>query len=189
MFLAAVITMVAAAGPTSWLDAKTLVSWNTAARMEPPVRPGAADGELAKGGRCASFVRPPTSTEDHALTTLGWSLVGPYQRYGETSIVSAMAAADGMCRPMGYQSFVFIDGWYAGTLSPKLMNARTDATISALSIPLYSATDFTVDFVRYTPDDALCCPHATTSVSFKVKSFGGRPHIVPVAAGTQKNPQ
>lgn len=186
--LAAALALVAAAGPTSWLDAKTLVPWNTARQMQLPVRPGAPDANLARGGRCASAVRPPTSIEDHALVTRGWSLAGPYQRYGETSIVSAMAAADGMCRPLGYQAFVFVDGWYAGTLSPKLMDARTDGAIASLSIPLYAASDFTVDYTRYASADALCCPHATTSVTFKVKSLEGRPHIVPVSATTQKNP-
>jgi hypothetical protein len=188
-FLAAAFVLIAAAGPVSWLDAKPLAPWNTAQRLDPPIRPGAPDPELAKGGRCASSVRPPTSTEDHALVTRGWSLVGPYQRYGETSIVSAMAAADGMCRPEGYQAFVFVEGWYAGTLSPKLMNARSDASIASLSIPLYSPTEFVVDFARYTPDDPLCCPRATTTVTYRVKSLGGRPHVVPVSASTQKNQQ
>ena len=187
--LAAAIALVAASGPQSWLDAKTLVPWNTVRQMQLPARPGAPDAELARGGRCASTVRPPTSTEDHALVTRGWSLAGPYQRYGETSIVVAMAGADGMCRPMGYQAFVFVDGWYAGTLSPRPMDARTDGALAALSIPLYDASNFTVDYVRYAPADALCCPHGTTTVSFKVKSLGGRPHVVPVAAGTQKNSQ
>jgi hypothetical protein len=189
IILSAVFATVAAAGPASWLDAKPLVPWNTARQMQLPVRPGAADADLAKGGRCSSSVRPPTSTEDHALVTRGWSLVGPYQRYGETSIVSAMAGADGMCRPMGFQAFAFIDGWYAGTLSPKLMDARTDAALVSLSIPLYATSNFTVEYARYAPDDALCCPHATTAVTFKVASLGGRPHIVPVSAGTQKNPR
>jgi len=188
-FLVAVIAMVAAGAPVSWLDAKTPASWNTAQRMVLPFRPGAPDAELAKGGHCAASVRPPTSTEDHALTERGWSLAGPYQRYGVTSVVSAMAGVDGMCRPMGYQSFVFVDGWYAGTLSPKAMDARTDGAISSLSISLWDANSFTVDYSRYTPADPLCCPHSSSVVTFKVKSLAGRPHIVPVDVTTQKNPQ
>ena len=100
-----------------------------------------------------------------------------------------MAGADGMCRPMGYQSFVFVNGAFAGTLSPKPMDARTDSSIQSLSIAMYDADEFSVDYSRYSPDDPLCCPSATTNVTFQITSAGGHARVVPQSATTQKNPQ
>ena len=39
---------------------------------------------------------------------------------------AGMPLLDGMCRPNLYQDFVFVDGKFARTLSPSLMNARSD---------------------------------------------------------------
>jgi hypothetical protein len=185
--LAAVIT-IAAATPTSWLDASAPRNWNTA-NATLPSRPGVPDLQLVNGGRCADGVRPATSPEDRMLVARGWKLVGPYQRYGPTVIVSGMAGADGMCRPEGYQVFVFVNGAFAGTLSPKVMNSREDASLNDLSVPMYSATSITTNFARYTPDDPLCCASRTTNVTYQIKTIGGRPRVVPTSAITQKNGQ
>ena len=183
--LAAFVTLIAAS-PGSWLDAKAPANWNvTGAAL--PARPGPRDAELAPGGRCASTVRPPSSLEDSALTKRGWSLVGPYTRYGSTSVVMAMSSADGMCRPNGYQAFVFVNGTFAGTLAPKPMDARTDGSISSLNVPLYNATEISADFVRYSAQDALCCPHATTTVMYHVQT-GTRPRVAPLSTETHANP-
>jgi LppP/LprE lipoprotein len=183
--LAAFVTLVAAA-PGSWLDAKAPANWN-ASGAALPVRPGARDAELAPGGRCASGVRPATAPEDRALTARGWSLVGPYTRYGTTSVVMAMASADGMCRPNGYQAFVFVNGSFAGTLSPKLMDARTDGSISSLSVSVYDAADVSAGFMRYNAQDALCCPHGATTVMYHVQT-AGRPRVTPLSTETRANP-
>jgi hypothetical protein len=186
--LVAAITVAATTLPVSWLDAKKIVNWNTRATLTLPMRPGAPDPELAKGGRCVSTLRPASSPEDKALVAHGWKIVGPYQRFGATSVVSAEAGADGMCRPAGYQSFVFVNGVFAGTLSPKTMNSREDSAISGLSISLYDADDFAVDFMRYTPDDPLCCPTSTTNVTYAIQTLNGHKRVVPMSATTQKNP-
>jgi hypothetical protein len=36
--------------------------------------------------------------------------------------------------------------------------------------------------------DAMCCPHATTRVTFTMRTIRGRSAIVPVATTTFKNP-
>lgn len=187
--LAAVIAIAAASPPGTWLDAKTVTNWNTRTTLTLPMRPGPRDPELAKGGRCAAGLRPPTSPEDTALLAHGWSLVGPYQRFGATSIVTGAGGADGMCRPMAYQGFVFVNGVFAGTLSPKLMNAREDSTLSGQSVSIYNEQDFAVDFARYTADDPLCCPSATSNVTYTVKPLNGRMRVVPTSVTTQKNPR
>lgn len=191
LLLAATFTLIAAGGPGSWLDAQPLVNWNRPqiAAIGLPARPGAADPQLGPGGRCLGTTRPPTALEDHALTQKGWSMVGPYQRYGVLSVVTATAGVDGMCRPAGYQGFVFVNGWFAGTLSPHDMEARTDGSITSLSIVLYNQSSFAVDYVRYTSDDPLCCPRSTSTVQFQIKSLHGKPVVVPTSVSTQKNPQ
>ena len=187
--LAAASAIVAATSPVSWLDAKTITNWNTPATLTLPMRPGSADPELARGGRCAGELRPATAPEDKALVAHGWSLVGPYQRFGTTSVIAGASGADGMCRPMGYQGFVFVNGVFAGTLSPKVMNAREDSAFNGPSVSIYNAADFAVDFARYTADDPLCCPSATSSVTYVLKPLNGHMRVVPTSVTTQKNPQ
>jgi len=183
--LAAAVTLLAAGGPVSWLDAKTPANWN-AAGAALPARPGPRDRELAPGGRCATAVRPSTSPEDRAVTQRGWSLVGGYHRFGPTVVVMATSSADGMCRPNGYQSFVFVNGTFAGTLSPKPMDARTDGANPNISATLDSATSIEADFARYAAQDALCCPHATTTVLYSVTTKSP-PRVAPVELMTRTN--
>jgi LppP/LprE lipoprotein len=183
--VAAVVTLFAAGGAANWLDAKTPANWNVAGAAV-PARPGPRDAELAAGGRCASTVRPPTSPEDRALVQRGWSLVGPYERYGGTVAVTATSGADGMCRPLGYQAFVFVNGKFAGTLSPRLMDSRTDGSIASVSVTLFNATDLEVEFARYGEQDALCCPHATTTVEYTVTAKPP-PRVAPASITTTKN--
>jgi hypothetical protein len=184
--LAAGLTLLAAAGSGSWLDAKTPATWNHAGTAL-PARPGPRDAELARGGRCASSLRPPVGTEDRLLLQRGWSLVGPYQRYGPTVVVMATSSADGMCRPDGFQGFVFVNGTFAGTIAPKLMGARTDGSIAGLSVALFSERDFQIDFARYTPNDPLCCPHATSTVLYQVRT-ARPPGVAAVSVTTRQNP-
>ena len=133
------------------------------------------------------MLRAPTSPEDRAVVSKGWSLVGPYQRFGSTSVFMATAGADGMCRPDDYQGFVFVDGSFAGFISPVPMNARSDGGVSGLSVDLYDEMNFGVTFTRYGPTDPLCCPHASTSVSYKIETVGGHAVVAPTAAETSKN--
>jgi hypothetical protein len=183
--LAAAVTLLAAGGPGNWLDAATPANWNVAPAAL-PTRPGPRDAELARGGRCAGSVRPSYSAEDRAVVQRGWSLVGAYHRYGPTSVVMATASADGMCRPNGYQAFVFVNGTFAGTLAPKPMDARTDGSIANISATLDSANDIEVDFARYNANDALCCPHATTNVLYNVTTKAP-PRVAPASATTRQN--
>jgi hypothetical protein len=180
--------LVAATSGTAWLDVTSPVNWNVAGASL-PAAPRPADADLAPGGRCQSELRPPSTPEDRAVVLRGWSLVGPYHRYGHTSVFLATSSADGMCRPSGFQGFVFVDGSFAGTLSPELMNSRSDAAIAGAGIDLYNDHALGVTFTRYAASDALCCPHASTSVSFEIKLADGRSIVTPVSAQTSKNGQ
>jgi hypothetical protein len=145
------------------------------------------DSELAAGGRCHSTVRPTTTPEDRAVVAKGWSPIGPYERYGTTSVLLATSSADGMCRPNGFQGFVFVNDTFAGTLSPDLMNARSDGAISGTTVDVYNERTLGVTFARYSERDALCCPHASTTVSYEIETVDGRSIVRPVSPETHEN--
>lgn len=189
----------ASAPPPAWLDAAVPSGWNNAAaviaaappwRLDGRIVPGGKDAELLRGGRCASTVRPAVSGPERAVSARGWLIARAVPALpsgtapGGVSVVMGISGADGMCRPWGYQLFAFRGARYIGTLSPQLMNARTDG--SFLAVRLTGPTTLQVDFLRYADQDPLCCPHATTRVSYAIVG-GIRPRIVPISARTKPN--
>ena len=94
----------------------------------------------------------------------------------------AMSGVDGMCRPLGYQAFVFVEGQFAGTLSPKPINSRTDGDIDRVF--LTSSSSVLVEFKRYSQTDALCCPSAMNRVSFTIKPQDAKPILIPLNVTT-----
>ena len=121
------------------------------------------------------------------MVARGWSLVGPYQRYGALSAFLAAENADGMCRPNAFQAFVFVDGAFAGTLAPRPMDARTDASLEGAGISLENERTLDGTFARYSADDPLCCPHASTTVSYAIVKRDGARVVVPLSATTSSN--
>jgi heat shock protein HslJ len=127
-------------------------------------------------------VRPPEAAADRAVTEAGWRLLGAPLRSGDTEVVGGQSGFDGMCRPRGYQFFVFSGGRFAGTLSPVPMDARREG---AAQLPrLVSPAEVTVAFSRYAPSDPLCCPSRTTWVDYRIRQAPDGPVLVPVAAST-----
>ena len=90
------------------------------------------------------------------------------------------ASIDGMCRPWDYQAFVFVKGAFAGTLSPSVMDSRTDGALSEIRFPAPSAIE--VVFLRYTDTDPLCCPSRLTTVRYRIGHRPAGPVVVPVAS-------
>lgn len=163
----------------SWLDAP-LVPWNSPG-MAIPLAP-AIDGN--PDPRCLQRDRPPETAEDQALTAAGWRLFLPYQRGWGVTVIAGLAGSDGMCRPVNYQWFVFVDGLFAGTISPSPMYSRADG--AARDVNLWFADQLSAEFVRYTPDDALCCPSGgTTTVEYRLDRTDGGPVVVPLTASLQ----
>ncbi len=163
----------------AWLD-QPLANWN---------RPGAAipkapapQGEPPDTPRCAQLVRRPTTVMDRALVAAGWRLFGPMQIYGGTAVVTAGSSVDGMCRPLGFQAFVFVDGKLAGTLSPVPMDARTDG--AETTARLVSESELFAEFARYAEADPLCCPSRLTTVTYRIERQGKGTVVVPVGAAT-----
>jgi hypothetical protein len=90
-----------------------------------------------------------------------------------------------MCRPEGFQGFVFVGGVYAGRIAPHDMEPRTDGSPNALGPTIFLADEFQVDFMRYRASDALCCPHGVSSVTYRVTRANGVPLLVPVSVETR----
>jgi hypothetical protein len=157
----------------SWLDGN-LASWNTPGMAIPtaPTIEGNPDP------RCVEHERPAETEADGALIAKGWRLFLPYQRGWGVTLISGLSGYDGMCRPLGYQSFVFVDGVFAGTVSPEPMASRT--TGAATDVDLLFADRLSAELLRYAPDDPLCCASGTDSVQFTIEETPDGPVLNPL---------
>jgi hypothetical protein len=158
-----------------WLDAP-LINWNPAGRPIPPAARG--DWTPPNDPMCVRLNRPPETAEDRAVAAAGWTLWGPYERGWGVSFVRGLAGYDGMCRPMDYQVFVFVDGAYAGTIAPLPMASRSDGSGDAR---LDAGGEVSATFTRYAPTDALCCPsRPSVWVTYRIERTPFGPSLVPV---------
>ena len=150
---------------TSWLDRPLNTNWNNGNGVVPQ----APRTLVAIETKCRDQIRNPESLSDRAVTRAGWSLFGASQTYGAATVVSAMASVDGMCRPTQYNTFVFVNNRFAGTLSPTPMDSRTDGSLRDAA--LNSPTAITAVFNRYTSNDALCCPSQASTVTYSMRGL------------------
>lgn len=173
LLVALVSPLPLAAQGSSWLDGG-LASWN---------RPGmpipAAPDNGPPDPRCATRERPAETVADNALLSAGWRLFLPFQSGWGVTLVAGLAGYDGMCRPMGYQSFVFVDGVFVGTVAPEPMNSRFDGAADAVN--LWYADQLTAEFRRYAPDDPLCCPSGSAYVEYTIVDTPDGPVLDPVS--------
>jgi heat shock protein HslJ len=163
----------------SWLDDSKPLSWNAPGA----VLPSAPKFDAPADPRCQGEARPPDLEADKRLKDLGWDLIGPYQGGWGILIIQGTAGYDGMCRPRAYQFFVFYHGVFAGTLSPRAMDSRSDGALMRVS--LHDGRRLVAEYMRYTPADPLCCASRTTSVVFEVVS--DQALVRPVSASTSSN--
>jgi hypothetical protein len=151
---------------TPWLDEPKPPSWNTRSAAIP----AAPKRQQPVDPRCRETARPAQLDEDRRVRDRGWDLIGPYQGGWGMLVIPGAAGYDGMCRPLQYQDFVFRGGVFAGTLSPRPMDSRTDGALERVS--LQSAARVTGEYVRYDAKDPLCCPTRTTVVAFEMGADG-----------------
>jgi len=159
--------VIGASAQTSWLDRPMGRNWNTGDGAVPQ----APEDSVPIDARCRDQIRTPDSLADRAVTRAGWTLFGAAQSFGTTTVVNGMGTTDGMCRPTQYNTFVFVNNQFAGTLSPTTMNSRTDGALT--DAKLISANNITAEFVRYRASDAMCCPSQKSTVIYQL-SRGGR---------------
>ena len=162
----------AAAADGAWLE-KSGSDWNKPGMPIPTADPGMM---TAVDPRCAQQERPPETAEDLQLAGAGWKLVGSFQAGWGIRVVQATAAYDGMCRPTEFNTFVFKDGVFAGTISPTPMAARSDG--SGRVISFFGPAALIATYARYAPTDPLCCPSGNASVTFAVQDQPGGPVLV-----------
>jgi hypothetical protein len=169
--IAALIPNLAVAD-TSWLD-QPLTNWNQAGMALPQAPPM----DPATNPQCLPQGRPVETDADQAVADAGWTLFGGYEGGWNTYVVRALSGYDGMCRPLGYNAFVFVDGQFAGTISPDLMNSRTDG---AGDVRVFAAKDaLFAEFRRYSATDPLCCPSRSATVFYQVSRTAAGPVLVP----------
>ncbi len=164
----------------SWLDGP-LAPWNAPAS---PVPRASLDEPLTDlVARCRLDV--PTSTDaERAVGAAGWIpflLFDREMREHGLEIIGGMTGADGMCRPLGFNAFVFVNGRFAGTLSPVPMSSRTDGVLGA--VRSVDAETVAAEFSRYANDDALCCPSRRMSVRYRV-AHDDAPAVAPADVRT-----
>ena len=175
-----IVAQAASAQTVGWLD-KPFTAWNHAHAQVP--KAPAPKGDAPSDPRCPSAVRQPATAGERAVTEAGWSLYGPVRHKGDTTVLLAQASVDGMCRPWDYQAFVFVKGAFAGTLSPVLMDSRTDGALS--DVRLLSPTSIEATFLRYADADPLCCPSRVSTVRYRVDRRPEGPAAVALSVYTK----
>ncbi|EAZ92569.1 hypothetical protein CY0110_23421 [Crocosphaera chwakensis CCY0110] len=155
----------------SWLDQEE--NWNKPNNSIPK-----APVETATNFEsCQHTIRPAVLPEDKLVKAAGWTLANAAQIYGSTTIITGMTDADGMCRPMNFQVFVFTDGKFSGTLSPIPMTSRTDGSL--FKVDLYRESMIDASFNRYLPTDAQCCASRESRIFYQVNTNTDAPFLVP----------
>ncbi len=166
-----------ASAQQTWLDAP-LINWNPPGRPLPAASPSGAG---SRDPQCVSRERAPATPEDRQVVAAGWGLWATYQAGWDVTIVQGTSDYDGMCRPMGYQAFVFYRGQFAGTVSPVPMASRYDG---ALSDVRYFPEQLIATFVRYADTDPLCCPsRPSVTATYRVVVTPSGPSLEPVDRG------
>ncbi len=161
----------------SWMD-QPLVNWNVAGAAVPAAPAGDFNNPM-----CGQDARPVETAQDQAVSDAGWTLFGAYQGGWGVTLISGLSGYDGMCRPFGYQFFVFVNGDFAGTIAPDAMNSRFDgaATIVRLEAP----GRISAQFSRYTDSAPLCCPSRISFVTYAIDDSQGAAVLLPTDVMTQ----
>ena len=158
----------------AWLNQPAPAGWNNAGE---PIPLAPAMSSLANP-QCAATGRPPETDEDRDVAARGWTLVSTYQGGYGVLVLTGASDFDGMCRPNGFQTFVFYHGTFIGTISPDLMNSRTDGVQREVFIsPSFgrpgAPPSLIATFSRYTATDPLCCPSSASSVQYQIEYTSG----------------
>ena len=175
----ALTTLSAQAPQQGWLD-RALTNWNVPGREMP--RAITDDESIPEMTARCKLTVPRTTAGERAVADAGWIPFHMYDRHltqRDVEIVSGLAGVDAMCRPVEFNTFVFVGGKLAGTLSPDVMHSRTDSSVGG-AIRL-SGDDIAAEFVRYADADPLCCPSGRVTVRYRIDRKASPPVVVPVS--------
>lgn len=186
VFLVSALSLapLASADHGSWLD-EPLENWNWAGMAIPvPTGPDIEGGfplDASEVARCD--VDPAATAEEAAVMAAGWAIFAPTHtgtgKAGrDIDVVWGTSGFDGMCRPWGFNGFVFVNGWFAGTISPVEMYSRIDGVVQDVDI---EGATLTATFTQYAPTDPLCCPsEPAILVDYRIFWDDAGPVLMPV---------
>jgi len=164
----------------SWLDGP-LSNWNRSGRAMPgALTNGETIAEISK--RCTFLPIQRNTSGERTVADAGWLPFHMFDRQivqRDVEIVGGLASADGMCRPVDFNIFVFVGGQLAGTLSPEQMASRTDGSIGG-GIRLAEDDTIAAEFARYVETDALCCPSGRVTVRYRIDRKATPPVVIPL---------
>ena len=171
----------------SWFEGKPLTNWNRPAATIP--KAPKTDYRIVQ---CQHQLRDPVIPEERAVKAAGWIL---FNGRGETQSARGVVLVkgqesynfDGMCRPLGYQQFVFVNGVFAGTISPNLMNSRSEGNL--IQTDIQTPSRLRAEFTRYTAKDPTCCASKASEVTYRIDIANNKPLVVPIQVRTYANPR
>ena len=174
-------TLSAQAG-ASWLD-RPMTSWNPPASVVPAAQAG-TESQGALQRRCGSNALSSSTTAE-MLRTAGWV---PFLHFDSAiardgvEVIGGMTTAGPGCEPTIFNLFVFVDGRFAGTISPAVMTQSRDGVAGA--VRLTAPDSLTAEFARYTPNDTECCPSSRVRVTYRIEHTGSQAALVPLDTRT-----
>jgi len=169
-------------GKPLWLDA-TPKQWNKPGASIPRVPKRFSSDEDAFLDHCRAFIKSAQTPEGRAVADKNWMLTAETHDNRDIVVVTAMQDFDGMCRPNRFQDFVFVNGKYAGTLSPVLMDSRTEA--AAIRVALPDPGKVYAEFERYVLRDPMCCPSRVSEATYEIRDADGKPVVALVSVRTR----
>jgi hypothetical protein len=152
----------------AWLD-RDVAGWNRAGAAVPAAQGNPQRDAVRK--RCSAAVTASTAVA--AVTDAGWLPFLHQDREvkrGRIEVVAGASDATAACEPIDFNLFVFVDGRFAGTLSPVSMTTSKDGAVGAVRIT--GDNSLTAEFARYAPDGPECCPSRRVRVSYEVGMAG-----------------
>lgn len=164
----------------SWLDGP-VVNWNQPGMTVPTAPPR----DPAVNPRCFEVENAPDSRPEQIVVGAGWTLAGSRFAGLSPEMVLGTSNFDGMCRPMQFQVFVFVNNQFAGTMSPVLMDSRTDGVLTGRELRPNDVIGGI--YQRYKPEDPLCCPSGRSRAVFQIDRSGAAPVLVLKELSTEPN--
>jgi len=135
---------------------------------------------LPEEAECVASQRPPETDEDQQVVAAGWRLLGGYVSGWGMKVVLATSDYSGMCQPLGYQEFVFVDAVFAGTVAPAPMGPRQDGGLDITSSATISGPDTLggVTFGRRLAGDSFCCTSGRNGATYTIDRSNGVPVLL-----------
>ncbi|MCC6177283.1 MAG: LppP/LprE family lipoprotein, partial [Chloroflexi bacterium] len=161
----------------NWLDGP-LTRWNEAG-MPMPSAPSHHDDASAP---LSASTRAPETAEDEAVIAEGWHLHTPLQSGWGVKVIEGATGFDPLGQPIQHQAFVFVDGAFAGTLSPDLMLGGADGVLDRAIV--VNGDTILAQFRRYTGAEPIDSPSGMTAVSFQIERSESGPVVTPLGAQT-----